>query len=115
MLSLASASAAQNKPAVGHSIDTQTPAAAARSPTRHPRPPAVRQPAKYAETESDASVQAERRLEFQQRRIRLQQKKRHVQVSILAVSVSTEKNFVYLNTAFLGTTSSKNCRHKKII
>ena len=82
MLSLAATSVAPIKPtaAVVHCVDTQT---STKSPVKVQRQFVSRQPAKYLESESDSvmdgSLQEERRLEFQQRRLRQLQKKRMTQ------------------------------------
>ena len=78
MISLAATSVAPIKPpTMVHSIDTQT---STKSPVKLQRQIISRQPAKYLESESDSvvdvSLQEERRLEFQQRRLRQLQKKR---------------------------------------
>jgi hypothetical protein len=93
MMSLAKAntSVVQNRSTV-HSIDTQT---STKSPTKHSRQFGNRQSAKYLESESDSvdlSLQEERRIEFQQRRLRQLQKKKLIQNEFRRGEFSFDKN-----------------------
>jgi hypothetical protein len=93
MMSLAKAntSVVQNRSTV-HSIDTQT---STKSPTKHSRQFGNRHSAKYFESESDSvdlSLQEERRIEFQQRRLRQLQKKKLIQNEFRREEFSFDKN-----------------------
>jgi hypothetical protein len=93
MMSLAKAntSVVQNRSTV-HSVDTQT---STKSPTKHSRQFGNRQSAKYLESESDSvdlSLQEERRIEFQQRRLRQLQKKKLIQNEFRRGEFSFDKN-----------------------
>ena len=94
MMSLAKAnntSVGQNRSTL-HSVDTQT---STKSPTKHQRHFVNRHSAKYLESESDSvdlSLQEERRIEFQQRRLRQIQKKKLIQNDFCNGEVSSDKN-----------------------